>query len=162
MSILSFIFFVFLSAVAVVGCVRAGKLAVRAINGLFDKIEDKISILLPDVELVKVANDLLARHLIFLIGVRSGAELREIISEVVGGEAGFQCAFVSAFAGVVLLGEGGVSLPVEYMHLRWHLGELLEGHQHDGEQERVGGKFLILQKPPHAINVQTRGGLLPH
>ena len=42
MSILSFIFFGFLSVVAVVGCVRAGKLLVRAINGLFDRIEDRI------------------------------------------------------------------------------------------------------------------------
>lgn len=42
MSILSFIFFGFLSAVAVVGCFRTGKLMVRAINGLFDKIENKI------------------------------------------------------------------------------------------------------------------------
>ncbi len=42
MDILSFIFFGFLSVVAVVGCVRAGKLLVRAINALFDKIEEKI------------------------------------------------------------------------------------------------------------------------
>ena len=42
MSILSFIFFGFLSVVAVVGCVRAGKLLVKAINGLFDRIEDRI------------------------------------------------------------------------------------------------------------------------
>lgn len=43
MSILSFIFFGFLSVVAVVGCVRCAKLMIRALNGLFDKIEDKIS-----------------------------------------------------------------------------------------------------------------------
>lgn len=42
MSILSFIFFGFLRVVAVVGCIRCGKLMIRAINGLFDKIEDKI------------------------------------------------------------------------------------------------------------------------
>ena len=42
MSILSFIFFGFLSVVAVVACVRTGKLMVRAINGLFDRIEEKI------------------------------------------------------------------------------------------------------------------------
>lgn len=43
MGILSFIFFGFLSVVAVVGCIRAGKLLVRAVNALFDKIEDKIN-----------------------------------------------------------------------------------------------------------------------
>lgn len=42
MSILSFIFFGFLSVVAFVGCIRAGKLLVKAINGLFDRIEDRI------------------------------------------------------------------------------------------------------------------------
>ena len=41
MSVLSFIFFGFLSVVAVVGCVRALKLVIKAMNGLFDKIEDK-------------------------------------------------------------------------------------------------------------------------
>lgn len=42
MCILNFIFFGFLIVGAVVVCVRAGKLLIRAINGLFDKIEDKI------------------------------------------------------------------------------------------------------------------------
>ena len=40
MALLSMIFFGFLSVCAVVACLRAGKLVVKAINGLFDKIED--------------------------------------------------------------------------------------------------------------------------
>ena len=42
MAFLSMIFFGFLSVCSVVACLRAGKLVVKAINGLFDKIEDKI------------------------------------------------------------------------------------------------------------------------
>lgn len=42
MGILYLIFFGFLCAIAVVVCVRAGKLLVKAINKLFDKIEDKV------------------------------------------------------------------------------------------------------------------------
>ncbi len=42
MSMLSFVFFGFLSVVALVGCVRTGKLVIRAINSLFDRIEDKL------------------------------------------------------------------------------------------------------------------------
>jgi hypothetical protein len=42
MSVLSLIFFGFLSVVAVVGCLRAGKLVVKLINSFFDKIEKKI------------------------------------------------------------------------------------------------------------------------
>lgn len=42
MSFLSFVFFSFLGIVAVIGCIRALKLVIRAMNGLFDKIEDKI------------------------------------------------------------------------------------------------------------------------
>ena len=40
--ILGFIFFSFLGAVALVACVRAGKLVVKGINRLFDNIEKKI------------------------------------------------------------------------------------------------------------------------
>lgn len=42
MALLSGIFFLFLGAVAVVGCARAFKLVIKAINGLFDKIESKL------------------------------------------------------------------------------------------------------------------------
>ncbi len=42
MSFLSFVFFTFLGIVAVIGCVRTLKLVIRAMNRLFDKIEDKI------------------------------------------------------------------------------------------------------------------------
>ena len=42
MGILSFIFFTFLSIVAIVGCIRCGKLLIRALNSMFDKVEKKI------------------------------------------------------------------------------------------------------------------------
>lgn len=42
MSILSFIFFGFLSVIAMAVCLRGGKLAVKAIDRLFDKIEEKL------------------------------------------------------------------------------------------------------------------------
>lgn len=41
MAFLSMIFFGFLGICGLVGCIRAAKLAIRAINGLFDKLEDK-------------------------------------------------------------------------------------------------------------------------
>lgn len=41
MSFLSMIFFGFLGICGLVGCARAAKLVIRAINGLFDKLEDK-------------------------------------------------------------------------------------------------------------------------
>lgn len=41
MTVLSFIFFGFLGVIAFVGCVRMGKIIVKAINHMFDKIEDK-------------------------------------------------------------------------------------------------------------------------
>lgn len=43
MEILSLIFFGFLSAVAVTVCIRAGKLVIRIVNGVFDRIEERIS-----------------------------------------------------------------------------------------------------------------------
>ena len=42
MELLSTIFFAFLSICAAVGCVRAGKLVIKAIHGLFDRIEVRI------------------------------------------------------------------------------------------------------------------------
>lgn len=42
MSILSFVFFICLDVVVVIGGIRVLGLAIRALNGLFDKIEDKI------------------------------------------------------------------------------------------------------------------------
>jgi hypothetical protein len=41
MSLLGMVFFGFLSVCALVACWRCGKILIRAINGLFDKIEDK-------------------------------------------------------------------------------------------------------------------------
>lgn len=41
MSVLSFIFFMFLGVIAIVVCARMGKIVVKAINHMFDKIEDK-------------------------------------------------------------------------------------------------------------------------
>lgn len=40
MSVLNLIFFAFLAVVATVSCTRAGKLAILAVNRLFDRIED--------------------------------------------------------------------------------------------------------------------------
>jgi hypothetical protein len=42
MGIISFIFFGFLSIVAVIGCFRSMKLLVRMVNRLFDKIDGKL------------------------------------------------------------------------------------------------------------------------
>ena len=43
MGILALVFSIFLSVIAVVVCIRVGKLLVKAINKWFNKIEDKIS-----------------------------------------------------------------------------------------------------------------------
>lgn len=42
MAFLSCIFFGFLGVCAFVGCARAGRIMVKAINTLFDKIEEKL------------------------------------------------------------------------------------------------------------------------
>lgn len=43
MEFLSLIFFTFLGICAVVACFRSGKVVIRMINNVFDKIEDKFS-----------------------------------------------------------------------------------------------------------------------
>jgi hypothetical protein len=42
-ALLSFIFFPFLSLLAIIATFRAGKILMKIINGLFNRIEDKFS-----------------------------------------------------------------------------------------------------------------------
>ena len=42
MAILSFVGSLFLGTLAVVACTRAGKIVIRFVNSLFDRVEDRI------------------------------------------------------------------------------------------------------------------------